>query len=44
MQITQEVRDYARAKGLDEKAALEQGMAEQAEAFRESGAEIYKPD
>ena len=44
MQITQEVRDYARAKGLDEKAALEQGMAEQAEAFREAGAEIYKPD
>ena len=44
MQITQEVRDYARAKGLDETAALERGMAEQAEAFREAGAEIYKPD
>ena len=36
MQITQEVRDYALQKGLDEQMALEMGMKEKAEEFRES--------
>jgi phosphomethylpyrimidine synthase len=36
MQITQEVRDYALQKGLDEKMALEMGMKEKAEEFRDS--------
>ena len=36
MQITQEVRDYAVQKGLDEKMALEMGMKEKAEEFRDS--------
>jgi len=34
MQITQEVRDYAVQKGLDEQMALEMGMKEKAEEFR----------
>ncbi len=39
MQLTQEVRDYAAQKGLDEQAALELGLKEKAEEFRkkESG-------
>jgi len=36
MQITQEVRDYAVQKGLDEQMALEMGMKEKAEEFRSS--------
>ena len=36
MQITQEVRDYALQKGLDEQMALEMGMKEKAEEFRSS--------
>ena len=36
MQITQEVRDYALQKGLDEQMALEMGMKEKAEEFRDS--------
>ncbi|MBF7730193.1 phosphomethylpyrimidine synthase ThiC [Pseudomonas sp. N040] len=43
MKITQEVRDYARDKGLsDESKAVEAGFKEQAERFREEGAVIYK--
>jgi phosphomethylpyrimidine synthase len=34
MQLTQEVRDYAAQKGLDEQAALELGLKEKAEEFR----------
>jgi len=41
MKITQEVRDYAAQKELDAQAALETGMREKAEEFKESGAEIY---
>ncbi len=41
MKITQEVRRYAAEKGLEEEAALETGMKEKAETFRENGAEIY---
>ncbi|MFN2595917.1 MAG: phosphomethylpyrimidine synthase ThiC [Pyrinomonadaceae bacterium] len=41
MKITQEVRDYAAQKELDEKAALEAGMKEKAAEFVEKGAEIY---
>ncbi|WP_045227079.1 phosphomethylpyrimidine synthase ThiC [Methyloterricola oryzae] len=42
MKITQDVRDYARDHGLDEKEALEQGMAEMSEQFVKSGAEVYR--
>jgi phosphomethylpyrimidine synthase len=43
MRITQDVRDYAAAQGVDEQAALEQGMAEKAAEFRAQGAEVYRP-
>ncbi len=41
MKITQDVRDYAAEHGLDEKAALTEGMAEKAAEFRQAGAEVY---
>lgn len=42
MKITQDVRDYAKQKELDEQSALEQGMKEKAEEFKKSGSEIYQ--
>jgi phosphomethylpyrimidine synthase len=41
MKITQEVRDYAAQKELDEAAALQAGMEEKAEEFKRAGAELY---
>jgi phosphomethylpyrimidine synthase len=41
MQITQELREYARTLGLDEGDAISAGMAEKASQFRERGAELY---
>ena len=41
MKITQDVRDYAAQQGVDEKAALEKGMAEKSAQFKQQGAEIY---
>ncbi|ABA59275.1 phosphomethylpyrimidine synthase ThiC [Nitrosococcus oceani] len=41
MKISQDVREYAKQKGLKHHTALEQGMAEKAQEFREKGAEIY---
>ncbi len=43
MKISQEVRDYAEQMGVDEKAALEAGMAQQAQTFKELGGEISVP-
>jgi hypothetical protein len=41
MQITQEVREYARAQGIaDDSEALERGMEAKSQEFRE-GAELY---
>ncbi|HKA53056.1 MAG TPA: phosphomethylpyrimidine synthase ThiC, partial [Candidatus Binatia bacterium] len=42
MKITQDVRDYAVQKQLDERAALEAGMEEKAEEFKRGGSEIYR--
>jgi phosphomethylpyrimidine synthase len=43
MKITQDVRDYAAAKGIGNVAqAVEEGMKEKAAEFTRSGAEIYK--
>ncbi|MFG6175628.1 phosphomethylpyrimidine synthase ThiC [Halomonas sp. THAF12] len=43
MKISQEVRDYAAENGLEgDRAAVERGMEEQAEKFRDQGAELYK--
>jgi phosphomethylpyrimidine synthase len=41
MKITQDVRDYAAQKGLEEEAALQAGMKEKAEEFKKSGSQIY---
>ena len=41
MKITQDVRDYAAEHGVDEAAALDEGMAEKAAEFREQGSEVY---
>ncbi len=41
MKITQDVRDYAAKKELDEAAAVEEGMKEMSEQFKKVGAEIY---
>ncbi len=41
MKITQDVRDYAAKKQLDEQEAIQVGMKEKAEEFRKAGAEIY---
>ncbi|MGQ0657674.1 MAG: phosphomethylpyrimidine synthase ThiC [Chromatiales bacterium] len=44
MKITQEVRDYAREKGVgDLGIAVSEGMAEKAREFRTHGGEIYRP-
>ena len=42
MKITQDVRDYAAEHGVDETAALGEGMAEKAAEFRAQGAEVYR--
>jgi phosphomethylpyrimidine synthase len=42
MKITQDVREYAAKKEIDEQAALEVGMKEKAEEFVASGGEIYQ--
>lgn len=41
MKISQDVRDYAAEKGLDEEQALETGMDEKSRQFLEEGAAIY---
>ncbi|TYT26017.1 phosphomethylpyrimidine synthase ThiC [Luteimonas viscosa] len=43
MKITQDVRDYAAAQGMDEAQALRAGMEEKSAEFREQGAEVYRP-
>jgi len=43
MKITQDVREYARARGLGASDGLGAGMEEKAEEFREAGGEIYRP-
>ena len=43
MKITQDVRDYANAKGLsDVRVAIESGLQEKAREFRESGGDVYQ--
>ncbi len=41
MKITDEVRQYAAQKGLDETEAVTAGMAERAEEFHRQGGELY---
>ena len=42
MRITQDVRDYAKEKGLAEEAALQAGMAEKSKEFLEKGGKVYQ--
>ncbi|MBI3609884.1 MAG: phosphomethylpyrimidine synthase ThiC [Nitrospirae bacterium] len=42
MKITEDVREYAKEKALDEQAALEIGMKEKAEEFKKAGMKIYQ--
>jgi hypothetical protein len=42
MKITQDVREYAAQKEIDEAAALGVGMKEKAEEFVAAGAEVYQ--
>ncbi|WP_242527359.1 phosphomethylpyrimidine synthase ThiC [Ktedonosporobacter rubrisoli] len=44
MRITQDVREYARQKGLEEEAALTAGLAEKAREFRATGSELYQAE
>ncbi|RZS99603.1 phosphomethylpyrimidine synthase ThiC [Aquimarina brevivitae] len=41
MKISQEVRDYAAKKELDEQQVLEAGMKEKAQEFKDKGSEVY---
>ena len=42
MKITQDVREYAKEKGLDPEGALTTGMDEKSQEFREGGGKIYQ--
>ncbi|MGV3639597.1 MAG: phosphomethylpyrimidine synthase ThiC, partial [Adhaeribacter sp.] len=41
MKITQDVRDYADKMGLEEEAALAEGLAAKASEFKNKGSEVY---
>lgn len=41
MKITQEVRNYAEENGLDTLEAIEEGMKQKSEEFKEKGSEVY---
>jgi phosphomethylpyrimidine synthase len=41
MKISDEVREFAKQKGLDSKEAIEKGMQDKAKEFVDKGAEIY---
>ena len=42
MKITQDVREYARDRGVEVETALDAGMEEKAKEFREAGSKIYQ--
>ena len=43
MKITQEVREFAAQKGVNERQALEQGMQTKAVEFQRNGGHLYVP-
>ena len=43
MNITQEVREYAKNLGVSEEQALSTGMENMSEEFKRTGGEIYIP-
>ncbi len=42
MKITEDVRAYAREKGISEESVLAEGMADKAREFKDGGAKIYR--
>lgn len=42
MKISQDVRDYAKAKGLDDESALAQGLSDKSAEFVSQGARLYR--
>jgi len=42
MKITEDVREYAKQKEIDERSALEIGMKEKAQEFKKAGLQIYQ--
>jgi phosphomethylpyrimidine synthase len=44
MKITQQVREYARSKGIGEEQAITVGLAEKAHQFRAAGHALYQPE
>ncbi|MEO1897040.1 MAG: phosphomethylpyrimidine synthase ThiC [Cycloclasticus sp.] len=42
MKISQDVRDYAAAQGLNEQDAISKGMSEKATEFKDKGVQLYK--
>ena len=42
MKISQDVREYAKARGLEPGKAISAGMAEKSQEFREAGNRIYQ--
>jgi phosphomethylpyrimidine synthase len=41
MQISQEVREYAKEHGIDEISAVDAGMKEKSREFVEAGSKLY---
>ena len=41
MEITQQLREFAKEKGLDTQEAVEAGLTKKSEEFEEAGGEIY---
>ena len=41
MEISQQIRDFAKAKGLDTEEAVAAGLTQKTEEFKEAGGEIY---
>ncbi|RAP77281.1 phosphomethylpyrimidine synthase ThiC [Paenibacillus montanisoli] len=42
MRITQDIRDYAKQQGLDEKQAIAMGLQDKSTEFKEAGSAIYR--
>ncbi|MCY4046970.1 MAG: phosphomethylpyrimidine synthase ThiC [Candidatus Dadabacteria bacterium] len=44
MEITQQIREYAKERGVSEKAAVRKGLEDKAKEFKEKGGNIYSGD
>ncbi|GAB4169764.1 MAG: phosphomethylpyrimidine synthase ThiC [Wenzhouxiangellaceae bacterium] len=44
MKITQDVRDYARERGIEAERAIDTGLSDKAEEFRRSGGSLYREE